>query len=66
MSGRCDRCGKPLFFGDMCTVTEKRIEANVGETYLLCRGCLGIVDAAIRMAVDVANGNRRGEGGDDE
>ena len=66
MSGRCERCGKPLSYGDMCTVTERRIEVNVGQAYLLCKDCMAIVDAAIRMAVDVAKGNRREEGGDDE
>lgn len=62
MSGRCDRCGKPLPYGDTCTVTEKCIAANVGESYLLCKDCMEIVDAAIRMAVDVAKGNRCGDG----
>ena len=66
MSGWCERCGKLLSYGDMCTVTEKRIATNVGEAYLLCRRCLGIIDAAIRMAVDVAKGNRCGEEGDGE
>lgn len=65
MSGRCDRCGKLLSYGDMCTVTERRIAADVVEVYLLCRGCLAIVDAAIRMSVDVAKGNLH-EDGDDE
>lgn len=66
MSGRCDRCGKPLSYGDMCTVTEKRIEVNVGQAYMLCKDCMAIVDAAIRMAVDVAKSNRCGEEGDGE
>lgn len=66
MRGKCDRCGKPLSFGDTCTVTEKHIAGSVGQAYMLCKDCMTIVDAAIRMAVDVAKGNRRGEDGEEE
>ena len=64
MSGRCDRCGRLLSFGDTCTVTEKHIAGSVGQAYMLCKDCLAIVDAAIRMAVNVAKGNRRWEDDD--
>lgn len=57
----CDRCGATLHHGEMWTVTEKRVGAGAGRNHLLCGSCLAIVAAAIRMAIDVAKDELRGD-----
>lgn len=57
----CDRCGAVLHHGEMWTVTEKRAGDGSGRNHLLCKSCLVIVAAAIRMAIDVAKDELRGD-----
>lgn len=57
----CDRCGAVLHHGEMWMVTAKRVGAATERNHLLCRSCLAIVAAAIRMAIDVAKDEPRGD-----
>ena len=57
----CDRCGAVLHHGGMWTITEKRVGAARERKHLLCESCSAIVAAAIRMAIDVAKDEPRGD-----
>ena len=57
----CDRCGVVLHHGEMWMVTVHRVGDFSSQKRLLCADCAKKVSAAVRMAIDVAKDELRGD-----